>query len=73
MRKLYDLSGGVEHDGEKGAFREFFVASLVRLLMPAHFGFGAGVVVSVSGQQSRPGSGDYVKGVDAGRTTRYRW
>ena len=24
MKNLYELSGGVEHDGEKGAFREFF-------------------------------------------------
>ena len=53
MRRLYDLSGGVEHDGEKGAFREFFVAGLIRPLLPSQYGVGSGTVVSVSGKQSR--------------------
>lgn len=53
MRKLYELSGGVKNDGEKGAFREFFIVSLIRPLMPRHFGVGSGVVVSSNEQQSR--------------------
>jgi hypothetical protein len=53
MGRLYELSGGVKQDVEKGAFREFFVASLIRPLMPSHFGVGSGVVVAVNGQQSR--------------------
>jgi len=53
MRRLYELSGGVEHDGEKGAFREFFVARLIRPFMPPHLGVGSGVVIASNGQQSR--------------------
>jgi len=52
MCALYELSGGIQHDGEKGAFREFFVAQLIRPLMPSHFGVGAGVVASSTGEQS---------------------
>jgi len=53
MLELYDLSGGIKHDGEKGAFREFFIAQLVRPLLPHHYGVGSGVVVDADGQQSR--------------------
>lgn len=53
MQRLYELSGDVKQDVEKGAFREFLVASLIRPLMPAHFGVGSGIVVSSTGQQSR--------------------
>lgn len=53
MLELYDLSGGIKHDGEKGAFREFFIAQLVRPLLPLHYGVGSGVVVDSDGQQSR--------------------
>lgn len=53
MRRLYELSGGVINDGEKGAFREFFIAQLIRPFMPAHFGVGSGVVMGSNGQQSR--------------------
>lgn len=53
MRRLYELSGGVEHDGEKGAFREFFIAQLIRPCIPAHFGVGSGIVVARNEQQSR--------------------
>lgn len=52
MKRLYRLSGGVRHDGEKGAFREFFVAELLRPMLPDHFGLGSGVVVEKSGRQS---------------------
>lgn len=52
MKKLYELSGGVEHDGEKGAFREFLVAELLRPLLPHHFGLGSGVVAEKGGRQS---------------------
>lgn len=53
MCELYDLSGGVDHDGEKGAFREFFITQLVRPLLPFHYGVGSGVVVDRKGQQGR--------------------
>lgn len=53
MRELYELSGGMKHPGEKGAFREFFIAQLVRPLLPLHYGIGSGVVVDADGQQSR--------------------
>lgn len=48
----YELAGGVENDVEKGGFREFFVAQLIRPLLPHHFGVGAGVVVAANGAQS---------------------
>ena len=31
---MYELSGGVDHDGEMGAFREYFVAELLRPTLP---------------------------------------
>lgn len=43
--ELYELSGGVAHDAEKGAFREFFLSGLLRPLLPDHFAVGSGVVV----------------------------
>jgi hypothetical protein len=52
MKRLYRLSGGVRHDGEKGAFREFFVAELLRPMLPDHFGLGSGVVIEKNGRQS---------------------
>lgn len=53
MVKLYELSGGVSQDGEKGAFREFFLAELIRPYIPSHFGVGSGVVVDAYERQSR--------------------
>ncbi len=53
LHRSYELTGGVAHDGEKGAFREFFVAQLIRPLLPHHFGVGSGVVVASNGAQSR--------------------
>jgi hypothetical protein len=52
MQRLYELSGGVSHDGEKGAFREFFVAELLRPMLPDHFGLGSGIVIDKDGRQS---------------------
>jgi len=52
MLEMYDLSGGVEHDAEKGAFREFFLSCLIRPLLPVHFGVGSGVLVDAYGRQS---------------------
>ena len=51
--RSYEPTGGVAHDGEKGAFREFFVAQLIRPLLPHHYGVGSGVVVASDGAQSR--------------------
>jgi len=53
MQKLYELSGGVEHDGEKGAFREFFITRLIRPIMPPHFGIGSGIVMDADNVQSK--------------------
>jgi len=53
MCAMYELSGGVEQDVEKGAFREFFVAQLIRPFMPPHFGIGSGVLVDYYERQSR--------------------
>lgn len=53
MKNFYELSGGVEHDGEKGAFREFFLTQLIQPLIPQHFGVGSGVVEDSKGMQSR--------------------
>lgn len=53
MRRLYELSGGVKQDGEKGAFREFFVTQLIRPFMPPHFGIGSGIVMDYYERQSR--------------------
>lgn len=53
LRSSYELVGGVKHDGEKGAFREFFLANFLRPLLPHQFGVGSGVVVDASGNQSR--------------------
>jgi hypothetical protein len=52
MQTLYELSGGVKHDGEMGAFREFFVAELLRPVLPHQFGVGSGVVIEKGGRQS---------------------
>ncbi len=53
LYRSYELTGGVAHDGEKGAFREFFVAQLIRPLLPHQFAVGSGVVVAADGAQSR--------------------
>jgi hypothetical protein len=53
MKELYELAGGVEHDGEKGAFREYFINELIKPYIPEHFGIGSGIVVDAYGKQSR--------------------
>ena len=50
---LYESVGGVQHDGEKGAFREFFLSAFIRPLLPHHFGVGAGIIVDAYGRQSK--------------------
>lgn len=53
MVELYELSGGVSHNVEKGTFREFFLAELIRPCIPSHFGVGSGIVVDAYGRQSK--------------------
>lgn len=53
MKELYELAGGVVHDGEKGAFREYFVSELIKPCVPEHFGVGSGIVADAYGKQSR--------------------
>lgn len=53
MSRLYELSGGISHKGEKGAFREYFMAELIRPCIPSHFGVGSGIVVDAYERQSK--------------------
>lgn len=53
VTKLYELSGDVDHGGEKGAFREFFMKELIRPYIPEHFGVSSGIVVDANGCQSK--------------------
>lgn len=53
MRALYELAGGIDHKGEKGLFREYFVAELIRPLLVHHFDLGTGIVVDRRGCESR--------------------
>lgn len=53
MSRLYELSGGISHKGEKGALREYFMAELIRPCIPTQFGVGSGIVVDAYGGKSR--------------------
>jgi hypothetical protein len=45
MTELSDVAGGVDHVGARGTFREFFVAEVLRPLLPGHLGLGSGIVI----------------------------
>lgn len=53
MIDLYELTGGVSHDGEKGVFREYFVSELIKPCIPEHFGIGSGLIADAYGHQSK--------------------
>lgn len=42
---LFSATGDLQHQGEKGGFREAFVKQLLESILPHHFGIGSGVVV----------------------------
>lgn len=52
LRSLFLATAGIEHNGEKGGFREAFVKSLLNQFLPVQFGVGSGVVVDIHGCQS---------------------
>lgn len=49
---LFSATGGLNHRGEKGSFREEFVKQLLVSVLPGHYGVGSGVVVDRWGRQS---------------------
>lgn len=49
---LFSATGGLNHRGEKGSFREEFVKQLFVSVLPGHYGIGSGVVVDKWGRQS---------------------
>ncbi|TDB01947.1 DUF6602 domain-containing protein [Halomonas marinisediminis] len=49
---LYNATTEISHPGEKGAFRELFVRSLITSIIPFHYGVGSGTVVDKWGRQS---------------------
>lgn len=49
---LFSATGGLNHRGEKGSFREEFVKQLLVSVLPGHYGVGSGVVVDKCGRQS---------------------
>lgn len=49
---LFSATGGLNHRGEKGSFREEFVKQLFVSLLPGHYGVGSGVVVDKWERQS---------------------
>lgn len=50
--KLYEATGELSHQGEKGLFREIFVRQLLESVLPFQYGLGGGVVVDAWGRQS---------------------
>jgi uncharacterized protein DUF6602 len=52
-KELFTLTAAVHHNGEKGAWREAFVADLLRPLLPTHFAVGSGIVVDAYGYESK--------------------
>lgn len=52
LLNLFSATGALNHQGQKGGFREQFVKSLLGSLLPHHYGIGSGVVVDYKGGQS---------------------
>jgi hypothetical protein len=53
MIQLYETSRTISHEGEKGMFREFFIAQLIRPLLPQQYGIGTGIIIDAYGNQSK--------------------
>ncbi len=53
MDSLYRLMADIEHEGEKGIFRELFVTQLIHPLLPMQFEIGSGIVMDKDRKQSR--------------------
>ena len=52
LKEFYEITSSVEHSGEKGGFREYFVNQLIRPFIPEHFGISSGIVIDADGRQS---------------------
>ncbi|UVK81293.1 hypothetical protein LOY46_17140 [Pseudomonas sichuanensis] len=52
LLNLFSATGALNHQGQKGGFREQFVKSLLGSLLPHHYGIGSGIVVDYKGNQS---------------------
>ncbi|QXI57043.1 hypothetical protein HU759_018225 [Pseudomonas sp. OE 28.3] len=52
LRTMFLATGGLDHNGEKGSFRETFVKELIQLFLPIQFGVGSGVIIDLWGRQS---------------------
>lgn len=50
--EMVELTRDIEHTGEKGSFREFFISELIKPLIPPHFGIGNGIIMDFTGLQS---------------------
>lgn len=49
---LFSVTGALNHQGEKGSFREEFVKQLFMSVLPVHYGVGSGVIVDRWERQS---------------------
>jgi len=52
LKSFYQITSEIDHNGEKGGFREYFVATLLRPLLPDHFGISTGIIIDYEGRQS---------------------
>lgn len=52
VKNLYETTGEINHTGEKGSFREMFLAEIIEPFLPHHYGIGSGVIVDYEGRQS---------------------
>ncbi|MCF5044160.1 hypothetical protein GIW79_27305 [Pseudomonas sp. PA-7-1E] len=52
LLNLFSATGALNHQGQKGGFREQFVKSLLGSLLPHQYGIGSGIVVDYKGNQS---------------------
>jgi hypothetical protein len=53
LEAYYKLTASIDHNGEKGGFREYFVNQMIRPLLPVHFGLSSGIIMDRNGRQSR--------------------
>ena len=49
---LYEATGELKHQGEKGLLRELFLRRLVESILPPHFAVGSGIIVDTWARQS---------------------
>lgn len=49
---LYEATGELGHNGEKGLLREVFLRRVVESLLPPQFAVGSGIIIDAAGRQS---------------------